>query len=79
MYGGLGGLLVDRATLVSRADRPVLTPDLAGIGNSVGVDPTLEGCALQAAHRRAFAHRRGSCSRTVDHTNWVVTLHSPEE
>ena len=26
-----------------------------------------------------IAHRRGYCSWDVDHANWVVTLHSPEE
>jgi hypothetical protein len=48
-------------------------PDLAG------VDPTLEGRALQDALRRAITTRRGSCSWTVDHAGWVVTLSSPEE
>jgi hypothetical protein len=46
-----------------------------------GVDPTLEGHAVQDALRRAIASRRGSCSWTADHAGckWVVTLHSPEE
>jgi len=44
-----------------------------------GVHPTLEGCALQDALRRAIATRRGYCSWTVDHAGWVVALHSPEE
>ena len=26
-----------------------------------------------------LGHDLGSCSRTVDHPSWVVTLHSPEE
>src|SRR5215211_2681573 len=80
MCGGLGSLLVDRATLVTKAgDRPVLAPDLAGTVAYAGVDPTLEGRALQDALRAAIAHRRGYCSWTVDHAGWVVTLHSPEE
>jgi hypothetical protein len=44
-----------------------------------GVDPTLEGRALQDALCRAIAHRGGHCSWTVDHASWVDTLHSPEE
>ena len=44
-----------------------------------GVDPLLEDRALQDALRRAIATRRGSCSWTVDHASWVVTLHRPEE
>src|SRR5215207_3620857 len=80
MRGSLGGLLVDRAALVSTsADRPVLAPDLAGTVAYAGVDPSLEGRALQDALRAAIAHRRGYCSWTVDHASWVVTLHSPEE
>ena len=61
------------------ADRPVLPRDLAGTVAHAGVDPTLEGRALQDALRRAIAHRRGSCSWDIDHASWVVTLHSPEE
>ena len=44
-----------------------------------GVDPTLEGRALQDALRRAIATRRGSCDGTVDHAGWVVMLLFPEE
>jgi hypothetical protein len=46
-----------------------------------GVDPTLDGRALQDALRSAVAIRRGSCSWDVDHASckWVVTLHSLEE
>jgi hypothetical protein len=46
-----------------------------------GVDPTLDGRALQDALRSAVAIRRGSCSWDVDHASckWVVTLHSSEE
>ena len=65
--------------MVSRDERPVLAPDLAGAVEQAGVDPTLEGRALQDALRRAIAYRRGSCSWDVDHAGWVVTLHSPDE
>jgi hypothetical protein len=58
---------------------PVLAPDLAAAVAQAGVDPTLEGRALQDALRRAIATRRGYCSWDVDHAGWVVTLHSPEE
>jgi hypothetical protein len=44
-----------------------------------GVDPTLEGRALQDALRRAIATRRGYCDWTVDHAGWVVMLYHPEE
>jgi hypothetical protein len=64
---------------VSANERPVLAPDLVGAVAQAGVDPTLEGRALQDARRRAIATRRGSYSWTVDHAGWVVTLHSPEE
>jgi hypothetical protein len=57
----------------------VLAPDLAGAVAQAGVDPTLEGRALQDALRRAIATRRGYCSWDVDHAGWVVTLHSPDE
>jgi hypothetical protein len=56
-----------------------LARDLAGTVAYAGVDPTLEGRALQDALRRAIATRRGYCSWTVDHAGWVVTLHRPEE
>ena len=60
-------------------DRPILAPDLASTVARAGVDPTLEGHALQDALRVAIAERRGSCSWDVDHAGWVVTLHSPDE
>ena len=44
-----------------------------------GVDPTLEGRALQDALLREIAARRGYCWWDVDHAGWVVTLSSPEE
>jgi hypothetical protein len=55
-----------------------LAPDLAGAVAQAGVDPTLDGRALQDALRRAIATRRGYCDWTVDHAGWVVTLLSPE-
>ena len=64
-------------------DRPVLAPDLAGTVAYAGVDPTLEGRALQDALLREIAARRGYCWWTVDHAGWVVTGcpkgHSPRE
>jgi hypothetical protein len=56
-----------------------LAPDLTGAVAQAGVDPALEGRSLQDALQRAIATRCGSCSRIVDHTSWMVTLHSPEE
>src|SRR5688500_15707197 len=80
MRDSLAGVLVDRAALVSKsADRPVLAPDLAGTVAYAGVDPTLEGRALQDALRAAIATRRGYCWWDVDHASRVVTLHSPEQ
>ena len=64
---------------MSSADRPILARDLAGTVAYAGIDPTLEGRALQDALRRAIATRRGYCSRNVDHVSWVMTLHSPGE
>jgi hypothetical protein len=63
---------------VNARDRPVLAPDLAGTVAQAGVDPTLEGRALQDALLREIAHRRGSCWWDVDHAGWVVTLDRPE-
>ena len=65
--------------MVSKPERPVLAPDLAGTVAYAGVDPTLEGRALQDALLREIAARRGYCWWTVDHAGWVVTLDSPEE
>src|SRR5215207_1747497 len=78
MWSSLGGVLGDRATVVSRAERPVLPRDLAGTIAYAGVDPTLEGRALQDALLREIAHRRGYCWWDVDHAGWVVTLDSPD-
>jgi hypothetical protein len=65
--------------MVHRNDRPILARDLAGTVAYAGVDPTLEGRALQDALRAAIATRGGFCSWTVDHAGWVVTLHLPEK
>jgi hypothetical protein len=70
---------MERAALVSTRTCSILAPDLAAAVAQAGVDPTLDGRALQDALRSAIATRRGSCSWTVDHAGWVVTLHSPEE
>jgi hypothetical protein len=56
-----------------------LAPDLAATIAQAGVDPTLEGCALQDAIRSAIANRRGYLSWDVDHAGWLVFLHHPEE
>ncbi len=67
---------------MSRDEAVTLAPDdPAGAPSAVaraGVDPTLEGRALQDALRRAIASRV-SCDWTVDHAGWVVMLFSPEE
>jgi hypothetical protein len=55
-----------------------LPRDLAGTVAHAGVDPSSDDRALQDALRRAIATRRGSCSWTVDHASWVVTLDFPE-
>ena len=62
-----------------RTERSILAPDLAGAVAQAGVDPTLEGRALQDALRCAIATRRGYCSWDIDYAGWVVTLHSPDE
>src|SRR5690349_9031279 len=56
-----------------------LAPDLAGAVAQAGVDPTLDGRALQDALRHAIASRRGYCDWTIDHGGWVVTLLSPDQ
>ncbi len=43
-----------------------------------GIDPTLDGRALQDALRREIAISGGSCWWDVDHAGWVVTLDRPE-
>jgi hypothetical protein len=69
---------VDRATLVSRAEHPILSRDLVGTVAYAGVDPTVEGRALQGALRAAIAHRRGACWWTVDPAGWVETPEAPD-
>ena len=64
---------------MSAADRPVLARDLAGTVAYAGVDPTLEGRALQDALRAAIATRGGYCWWDVDHAGSVVTLDAPRE
>ena len=60
--------------MVSSNVRPVLASDApAGAPGTViqaGVDPSLEGRALQDALRRAIASRRGYYSGDVDHASW---------
>jgi hypothetical protein len=75
----VGGAVVDRARPVSRVERPILPRDFAGAIAHAGVDPTLEGRALQDALRAAIAVRGGYCWWDFDNACWVVTLHSPEE
>jgi hypothetical protein len=74
----MAGGLAAGAPLVSPRDRPVLPRDLAGTVAYAGVDPTLEGRALQDALRAAIATSRGYCWWDVDHAGSVVTLGSPE-
>lgn len=56
-----------------------ITSCLVGAPAQDGADPTHEGRALQHVLRRAIAARRGSCSWTIDHVGWVVTLQPPDE
>jgi hypothetical protein len=60
------------AAVTTSADRPILAPDLAGTVAYAGVDPTLEGRALQDALLREIAARRGHCWWDVDYAGWVV-------
>ena len=53
-------------------------PDLVAALTEAGIDPTVEGQALQEALHRAIALRYGCCSWQPIHTGWVVTLHYPE-
>src|SRR5678816_3937990 len=70
----MGRPLADRVALVNAGDRPVLPRDLAGTVAHAGVDPTLEGRALQDALQAASATHRGYCFCDVDQAGWVVTL-----
>ena len=57
-----------------RTERSILAPDLAGAVAQAGVDPTLQGRALQVALRRAIATRRRYCSWGVDHALDLAVL-----
>jgi phage terminase large subunit-like protein len=57
----------------------VLAADRAATIAQTGVDPTLEGLDLQDAILSAIADRRGYLSWDVDHADWLVFLHHPEE
>jgi hypothetical protein len=59
--------------------RLILAADLAGTIAKAGIDPTLEGRALQDALLSAIADRRGYLSWDIDHAGWLVFLHPPEE
>jgi hypothetical protein len=65
------------------ADRSILSRDLAGTVAHAGVDPTLEGRALQDALLRVIGARQGYCwwdvGRPLGHAGWVVTLGTPRE
>jgi hypothetical protein len=63
---------------MSAPDRSILARDFAGTIAYAGIDPTLEGRALQDALRAAIAARRGYSWWDVDHAGWVVTLDRPE-
>jgi hypothetical protein len=60
-------------------DRPISALDLPCTVSHPGVDPALEGSAMQYALRRAVVMRRGYCSWDVGHASRVVTVHSPGE
>lgn len=59
--------------------RLILAPDLTATIAQAGVDPTLEGRALQDAILSAIADRRGYLAWDIDHAGWVVTLYHPEQ
>jgi hypothetical protein len=63
---------------MSAPDRSILARDFAGTIAYAGIDPALEGRALQDPLRAAIAARRGYCWWDVDHAGWVVTLDRPE-
>jgi hypothetical protein len=52
--------------------------DLRAVLIRAGIDPLLEGEALQEAVHRAIALHRRSCTWTEVHAGWVVTLRFPE-
>ena len=59
--------------------RLILAPELAGTIAQAGVDPTLEGRAMQDALLSAIGDRRGYLSWDLGETGWLVFLHHPEE
>jgi hypothetical protein len=63
---------------MSAPDRSILARDFAGTIAYAGIDPALEGRALQDALRAAIAARRGYSWWDVDHAGSVVTLDRPE-
>jgi hypothetical protein len=63
---------------MSAPDRSILARDFAGTIAYAGIDPALEGRALQDPLRAAIAARRGYSWWDVDHAGWVVTLDRPE-
>jgi hypothetical protein len=62
---------------MNSTDRPTLARDLAGTVAYAGVDPTLEGRALQDALRAAITSRRRYYPWDVDRPDWEVALHAP--
>lgn len=50
--------------------RLIPVTDLADTIAPAGVDPELQGRALQDAIRSAIADRRGFCSWNADHADW---------
>jgi hypothetical protein len=68
---------MDRAAMVSPKEK-IIAVDLAGAIAKAGVDPSLEGRALQNALIGAIADRRGYVDWTVDHAGWVVMLLFPQ-
>jgi len=54
------------------------SPELKAVLTAAGINPTLDGSALQVALQQSLAHRGNCCTWTPIHTGWVVTLHYPE-
>lgn len=61
-----------------RTMSPTQLPELEAMLAEAGIDPALDGPALQEALQRAIALHHGGCTWKPIHTGWVVTLHSPE-
>jgi hypothetical protein len=59
--------------MVSPEER-IVAADLVGAIAKAGVNPLLEGRALQDALISAIADRQGYVDWTVDHAGWLVTL-----